>query len=477
MAWPFSRTQYAHMTGALLMMTAAALPAVAQEVPAPPVPATPVPATPVRVTVDAATELGRTNPRLFGVGWNTGSLDGVAPLAPPTVRIDGSLHEASTGDGSLHLDALLARVEAVRAIGAEPHVILSYMPVWLARHYGSFDPRDPTKVRPRDFDAWQRLVEGVVEGLATAPAPAFRFEVWNEPDLPVFWQDSPDAFFELARRTHAAVAAVEARHPDLDLEIGGPATAFPDPAFIVPYWQQNHPDFVSWHFYGNHPLLGPDGNEGFIPDELYGLIAHRNPVTSPREFAAQVEMVRSWVGDAELVIDEWNVSAGGFDQRHDTSEGAAFDAGVLMEMEAAGLDAADFYRAMNGPGDAVGDWGMTRRDGSPKPAWWVFGAFNETQGIRLRTTSLAGPDLYARATRSGPTIHVLVSNFDALGGSDHEVRVTASGATCAPRASVRILTGPDGTFEESAGTPVVAGAVDVALPAQSVAWVSFRACS
>lgn len=462
-------TRYARAVGALTMVALA--PSVVPEVRA----AEPPPAR-VVVTVDAGSDLGATNPKLLGVGWNTGTLDGVAPLVPPTVRIDADLHQASRGPGQLDLGPLLGKVAAVRAIGAEPLVILSYMPTWLAQHFGGFDGRDPTRVRPRDFDAWQALIGQVVEPLATSPSPARRFEVWNEPDLPVFWQDLPDAFFELARRTHAAVAAVEA-DTGLDLEVGGPATAFPDPAFIVPYAHDNDPDFVSWHFYGNHPLLGPDGNEGFIPDEAYRAIAHRNPVTSPREFSAQVEMVRSWVAPGtKLAIDEWNVAAGGFDLRHDTSEGGAFDAGALMEMEKAGLDGADFYRAMNGPGDRAGDWGLTRTDGSPKPAWWVFRAFGDTAGTRLHASAPADPDLFMRATRRGPTIHVLLSNFSAEGGHDQAVRVTATGAACGPRATVRVMTGPDGDLATGTGAPVVAGRVDVDLPAQSVAWVSLRAC-
>lgn len=430
----------------------------------------------VTVSIDAADELGPTNPGLRGVGWNTGPISGVVPLRPPTVRVDGSLDTASQGPDQLDLSALLDRVGAVRRTGAEPQVILSYMPPWLA-NTGPGDPRDPTRVAPSDFDAWQALVEEVVGRLATAPRPALRFEVWNEPDLPVFWQDTPTAWIELARRTHAGVAAVEER-TGLELEVGGPATAFPDPAFIVPYVEATRgdglpPDFVSWHFYGNHPFFGPDGNEGFVPDAMYEAGAHRNPFTTPREFGFQIDMVRSWVGDdVDLAIDEWNVAAGGFDTRHDTHEGAAFDAAVLIEMERAALDAADFYRASDDPGNdgRVGDWGLVDAAGDRKPAWWVFDAWRRTEGTRVGVSG-DDPDggFWARATKGGGRVDVVLASFAVDGGEDREVQLDVTGFEPAC-AEVRTIDGPDSSF--SGAAPVtVDGSPTVSVPGPSVVWV------
>lgn len=450
------------------------------------------------VVVDAGIELGPTNQDLVGVGWNTGPLDGVVALRPRQVRIDGSLHNLSVGPGQLdpaELAVLLDRVARVRAAGAEPLVILSYMPPWLARHFGGPDGRDPTKVRPSDYDAWQELVEDVVTELATADDPALRFEVWNEPDIPIFWQDLPDAFIELAVRTHRAVAAVAASM-DLELEVGGPAVAFPDPAFIVPYVSRIRSeglplDFVSWHYYGNHPLFGPDGAEDILPPEvlpLYPVLGRRNPAATPSSYRFQVEAVRSWVDaalagsalDPELVIDEWNLSAAGYDLRHDTNEGAAFAAGVLMEMESAGLDGADFYRATDDPagGSRRGDWGLVDAAGERKPSWWVFHAWQGSAGERLATSrpAAAPAGVFARATRALDTIHVLLSNFDARESRDVSLTVRVTGAACDAVATLRVLDTADGNLASGEPVPVVGGQVDVALPGQSVAWLSFGRC-
>lgn len=383
-------------------------------------------------------------------------------------------------------------------MGAEPLVILSYMPPWLARHGGPGDPRDPTRVAPSNYDAWEELVGTVVEELVTADDdPAYRFEVWNEPDLPVFWQDSQAAFLRLARRTHRAVASVAAERSSLPIEIGGPAAAFADPAWIVPYAEtvraEGLPlDFVSWHHYGNSPFLGPDGAEATVPEELqpaYPLIGRENPLTTPTAYRHQVELVRSWIdaalagdsADPYLTIDEWNLSAGGFDTRHDTNVGAAFAAGVLMEMEAAELDAADFYRAADEPVEGSedprrGDWGLVDGHGRRKPVWWVFDWWRETSGTRLAVSGADDPDLFARATQSGGHVHVLIASFDARGGQDREdVRVSVDGPACR-RALVRRIDSPEGGGGSPHVRSPVGRAVEVDVPAESVVWVRFGSC-
>lgn len=436
------------------------------------------------ITVDAGTDLGPTNQRLVGFGWNTGEVAGVASLAPHTIRIDASLQDVSTGPGELDLTDLLERIGAVRAIDAEPLVILSYMPAWLADEpYG----RDATKVSPSDLDAWQALIERVVETVATAAQPARRFEVWNEPDLPIFWQDSPAAFVEMAVRTHRAVAAV-AERTGLPLEVGGPAAFFADPVLIGAYVEAVSREdlplhFVSWHHYGNTPFLGPDGAEDIIPPTFapaYPVFGRRNPATSPVAYGLQVHEVRALVDgllatrpgyDPELVIDEWNLSAGGYDTRHDTNEGAAFAAATMMEMEAAGLDAADFYRAAGS--DRAGDWGLVRPDGSVKPAWWVFHAWQTTAGTRLAVEGHSPPaGLFARASRGGDDVHVLLASFVASGGTPTTTAISLAGCD-ARAATIRGIDAESGALDS--GEPVVAGtdgAFPVDLPPQSVRWLT-----
>jgi hypothetical protein len=440
------------------------------------------------VDVDLNRTLGPVNRNLTGVVWNSGSeVAALGPVQPAEVRIDGDLGGRSKGPGQLDMAPLLDRIAKIRAVGAEPLVLLSYMPRWLGQaRADAAGGKDPTRMGPYDLDVWQDLIEQVVRSAATAAEPAYRFEVWNEPDLGVFWQDTPEEFVAMALRTHAAVAKVKAE-TGLPLEVGGPAS------FIAP--QNNMTgyltavadaglalDFVTWHKYANFPFLGPDGPEGNLPDEIYQLLARRNPDATPLQFSAEIAEVKAHVEAAiaghglhpRYEIDEWNVSAGGYDVRHDTAEGASMVAGILVEMERAGLDGADFYRAVSG--DHVGDWGLVYADGTPKPTWWVFRAWAQATGERLPTTGDDGPTgLWARATRDRGCVTVMLANFVATGAPARVVRVDLDGRlpSCRGRTDVTRSTLDAGSTSLATAEPLPLRhqSLDVAMEPQSVAVV------
>jgi hypothetical protein len=389
------------------------------------------------VTVDLGRPHGALNEGLLGVVWNSGSdLSPLAPLSVPTVRIDGSLQNASTGPDQLDLGPLLAKVAEVRSIGAEPLVLLSYMPRWLGQPRAG-TTGDPTRYGPYDLDAWQQLITQVVRTLATAPEPAYRFEVWNEPDIPIFWADTHDEFIQTALRDQRAVQQVAAE-TGLPLQIGGPASAFGFPAWLVPWLTataaQGLPlDFISWHHYANTPYLGPDGPEGNLPIAVYEALAKRNPNSTPLDYSTEVAKVKSTVDGAlagsglspSFSIDEWNVSAGGYDVRHDDAEGASLIAGILVEMQRSGLGSADLYRAVSGSSGHIGDWGMLTSDGLAKPVWWVFRAWKAMHGSRLSTSGAdAASGLWSEATRDRRgCVDVLLANFVATGSPARLVHV------------------------------------------------------
>ena len=448
---------------------------------------------PIVLTVDASTSLGAVNPDLVGVGWHPGGppLDVVAPLRPRMVRIDASLQDVSPTPDELRLERLLGDVAEVRRIGGEPLVILSYMPAWLGAP--NAHGRDPTKVPPADLDVWEDLVHDVVHALATAPAPARRFEAWNEPDIPIFWQDTPAAWSERITRTARAIARVE-EETGLDLAFGGPATAVPDPAylaaFLSPLRDQSLPlDFVSWHYYANTPFLGPDGNEFPATDPVHPVVGQRYPLASPAAYGTQVEMMREWTAAAlagtdrpepALTIDEWNLSAGGFDHRHDTHEGAAFAAAVLMEMQEAGLDQSAFFQVSDAPSStgqhAYGGHGLVHFDGTRKPAWWAQWLWHQQAGGLAQVTgadSTAG--LWAMAAGDSKRVTVLVTSFSASRPTARTVDVVLAGLPWRPaRATVRRLDAAHADAVRKETLAVEGFRVRLDLPAQAVALVEVR---
>jgi hypothetical protein len=438
------------------------------------------------LTIDAGGDLGPVNRDLVGFGWHAGGapLSAVGPLQPKLIRVDASLQDVSPAKGVLELDKLRSQVAEVRAIGAEPLVILSYMPAWLGEPnaYG----RDPTKVPPADMAAWEQLVHDVVLDLATAAAPARRFEAWNEPDVPIFWQDTPEAWADTVSATGRAIARVE-QETGLDLAFGGPATAFPDPVYLATFLNRFRDpalplDFVSWHYYGNLPFFGPDGTEFAETEAIQPVIGQRNPLASPSSFGPQVELMRQWTTAAlagadrpapQLLLDEWNLSSGGFDRRHDDHEGAAFAAGVLAELQGAGLDASSYFRA-NNTRTTVGDHGLVFVDGRRKPAWWTFWLWQQLAARRVAVTG-AEEGLWATAATEVDRVTLLVSSFSASQPGARTLDVEVKGLAWTPAAATVRRIDVDHPDAVMAAPLAIDGAkVRLELPAQAVALVELH---
>jgi hypothetical protein len=257
------------------------------------------------------------------------------------------------------------------------------------------------------------------------------------------------------------------------------------------------PDFVSWHYYGNYPFVGPDGREPSLPEPIHVALGHRNPVGGVYQFTIGIEIVRAltrvalagtgWP-DPEFILDEWNVSAGGFDHRHDTHEGAAFDAGVLAELERAGLDRAAFFISSDAylgspevnPSGAefAGDWGLVSWKGSRKPAWWTFWLWQRMAPEALSTRGSSATDGFWAVGSRDPAdgrVTVMLSSFLATGAHAHSVSLSVAGlAPGTYTVDIRRLDPSNASAETPAETFTAVGpstALEIALPANSVAFV------
>ncbi|WP_127500841.1 GH39 family glycosyl hydrolase [Actinoplanes solisilvae] len=142
--------------------------------------------------------------------------------------------------------------DLVLAAGLTPVVEFGYMPRDLAR--------DPSRTvftyrgiisPPRDWDRWAGLIRAFTQhvvdryGLDEVRS-TWWFEVWNEPNLSVFWSGTPAEYWKLYEVTARAV-----RDVDPGLRVGGPATAAVGWVEDVPLASS---DFVSTHVYGTLPL-------------------------------------------------------------------------------------------------------------------------------------------------------------------------------------------------------------------------------
>ena len=179
------------------------------------------------------------------------------------VRAHGILHDVlgvyREADGRpVHdFDKVDAVLERLLATGLRPILELSFMPRDLASEPDRtvFDYRGIISP-PRDHDRWAGLVRDLVGHLADRfgrdEVAEWAFEVWNEPNLQVFWSGTQADYFRLY-----SVAAEAVRSVDRGFRVGGPATAAAGwvDDFLAWCRETGAPvDFVSTHTYGAPPL-------------------------------------------------------------------------------------------------------------------------------------------------------------------------------------------------------------------------------
>jgi xylan 1,4-beta-xylosidase len=180
------------------------------------------------------------------------------------VRAHAILHDDNNvvtraPDGGLAFDfgGVEAIYDQLLGIGVRPVVELSFMPAMLARdpeqsvfgYRGIISP-------PADWSEWRALVTALARRLVGRygidEVAHWPFEVWNEPNLLVFWSGTREEYLRLYDEAARAVKSVDTR-----LQVGGPSTAAGEwvetlaahaASAAIPL------DFVTTHTYGNLPL-------------------------------------------------------------------------------------------------------------------------------------------------------------------------------------------------------------------------------
>lgn len=426
--------------------------------------------------VDFGASAGERTPGLLGVSQvpdDEATAEAMAGDPVPSIRVDAYLDRGIHPEpGVYDFSALDARLDRAETVGAEPVLILSYMPPWMSSCRG--EPlRTASRCPPADLGEWHRLVEATVTHALDRGVT--RFEVWNEPDNPLFFQGTPADYLEMYGAAARAVEDVEAE-TGVDLQVGGPATVGPDPVYIQGLLEHARieglpVDFVSWHWYANSPFIGAFDHEG-LPTGTPGALDQESPVLDPRHYRVYTEMVRSWVASARLQglasdpgiwVTEWNVNAGD-DPRHRSHVGAAFAAASLIQMEAADLNRAYYFNAQ---GES---WGMYGPDGEARPVRDAYRLVGDLPGGRVEADPGAHRShLHVLAAgEDGGDAGAVLANVHGSHPRTLDVTLTVEGAP-GPLAGVEAVTGPG---DEAGVTPLdddgPTRRYHVHLPAQSV---------
>ncbi len=272
--------------------------------------------------------------------------------------------------------------DTYRSLGLKPFVELGFMPDKLASGTQTIFYWKGNTTPPKDYTRWAELVKAVIthwisrygrEEVVTWP-----FEVWNEPNLPGFWENADmEEYFKLYEISSKAVKSCDAR-----IRVGGPAICGVDDVrwlkcFLNYCSEHRTPlDFVTRHAYATE---SPERNGHYD----YQLL--RDPkdfIMELRESRLIIDSYPEYTG-MEMHITEFNTSYTPLNPIHDTNLNAAYIARLLSEMgdvcasysywtfgdvfEEAGVSFTPFS----------GCFGLLANGSIQKPTYWAFSFFKD----------------------------------------------------------------------------------------------------
>jgi xylan 1,4-beta-xylosidase len=272
-------------------------------------------------------------------------------------------------------------------MGMKPFIELSFMPHDLASGESAIFYWKGNITPPTDYGKWADLIASLVQHLedryGQSEVRSWYFEVWNEPNLDLFWTGTQADYFRLYDVTAAAIKRI-----DPLLHVGGPATAACE--WITPMIdhcvQNKIPlDFISTHTYAvTSGALDADGH------------ADTKLSPDPDSISSDIRMVRQNIRESKmpslpLHFTEWSASYSSRDPIHDAYFSAAFILDRIKKSEGF-VDSMSYWTYSdlfeeNGPPPASfhGGFGLLNREGIRKPAYFAYRYLNELGDEQLKT--------------------------------------------------------------------------------------------
>ncbi len=270
--------------------------------------------------------------------------------------------------------------------GLEPFLELGFMPEKLASSSQTLFYWKAHTVPPKNPEDWCRLVRETLRHLAQRygreRVEAWPCEIWNEPNLPGFWENADKAkYLELYRITVQAVREVLP-----GMRVGGPAICggLGSQQWIADFLAFCRDEKLPVDFVTRHAYLGQN------PEHKSRYLYHK--MNSPEVLIAEMQESRDIIDSfpeyrgIPMYITEFNTSYNPFCPIHDTNLNAATCAALLSRLG----DVADGYSYWTF-GDVFeeqgipnrpfhGGFGMMANGLIPKPTLWAFSFFAGLRG-------------------------------------------------------------------------------------------------
>ena len=285
----------------------------------------------------------------------------------------------------------------VLAAGMKPFVELSFMPGRLGKNRkAKSEISGINNSMPKNDTAWQDFIKAFVRFLihryGREEVTSWHFEVWNEPNIFVFFKGGKKDYFHLYEITARAI-----KEADPAIRVGGPSTALCAwlPEFIEFTKKNNVPlDFISTHYYPGEPL-GLGLMFKYMKSMLADSVVKMRRLGSGRALDAgrcimndqtedekemekgmmgrQTAAARAQAGELPLYLTEWNLSATITSYSNDTRKAASFLIKSIAEMDKSVTGSSIwtfsdiFDEFMLLPDEFSGGFGLLTVSGIPKP--------------------------------------------------------------------------------------------------------------
>lgn len=302
---------------------------------------------------------------------------------------DMAIYQESVIDGErvveynfTYLDLVM---DSYRKLGLKPFLELGFMPEKLARGTQTVFYWKGNTTPPKSYADWRTLVQAtlrhLMERYGADEVVTWPVEVWNEPNLPGFWEKADmQEYFRLFKESFEAVKEVDSR-----FRVGGPAVCGgSDRIWIkafMEFCKENKlaVDFITRHHYatkfpdnvghyGYAELLDPENPE----DGFAGLHSTREIIDSYPEYQG-----------LEIHITEFNTSYIPNCPLHDTNQNAAY---IAQQLSRLGDDNesysywtfGDIFEERGVPFTPFhGGFGLVANGCIPKPTFWTFAFYKE----------------------------------------------------------------------------------------------------
>lgn len=305
------------------------------------------------------------------------------------------------------------------SIGMKPFVELSFMPGALASgsttvfHYkGNITP-------PRSYEEWGHLIKALAQHLVDRygkeEVRTWFFEVWNEPNLDMFWTGTQEDYFKLYEYAARAIKEV-----DSQLKVGGPSTAIDAwvPELKAFCATKNVPlDFISTHHYPTDLAFSLGTN-----------MEERMAKAQRGELAWRAKKVVEDAAPLTVYYTEWNNSPSPRDYYHDIPYNAAFIVKTLIDIMDLPLGCYSFWTFSDIFEECGfsslpfhGGFGLLTIHGIPKPSYRAFQFLSRLGKIRLwGEVQSPSPTVDWVATKNEEGLMILLTNHQIPLSPIHE---------------------------------------------------------